>query len=91
MDISIMRNILTFPVKAYVKENGFLGLVSYNEETDEYEEYYQFYIVSDNGAKILAEANETVWYNEELDMYVWGVTHWGTSWDYVLTSIKIDW
>ena len=22
-------------------------------------------------------------------MYVWGVTHWGTSWDYVLTDIEI--
>ena len=25
---------LKFPVKAYVKENGFLGIVSYNEDTD---------------------------------------------------------
>ena len=27
---------LKFPVTAYVKENGFLGLVSYNEETDDF-------------------------------------------------------
>ena len=65
--------------------------VDYDDETDEPIEFYQFYIVSDPGAKALAEANETVWYNEDLDMYVWGVTHWGTSWDYVLTNIKIDW
>ena len=63
----------------------------YDEETDEYYDFYQFYIVSDPGAKILEEAHETVWYNEDLDMYVWGVTHFGTSWDYVLTNIKIDW
>ena len=62
----------------------------YDEETDEYNEFYQFYIVSDSGARILEEAKETVWYNEELDMYVWGVTHWGTSWDYVLTDIVIN-
>lgn len=54
-----------------------------------YEEFFQYYIVSDNGAKILKEAGETVWYNETLDMYLWGVTHWGTSWDYVLTNIRI--
>lgn len=44
------------------------------------------------GARLLQqETNEIVYYNETLDMYLWGVTHYGTSWDYVLTSIKIDW
>ena len=57
---------------------------SYNEEC------YQYYIVSDNGARILEEINEIVFYNEELDMYVWGVTHFGTSWSYVLTDIKCN-
>lgn len=55
-----------------------------------YDEVFQYYIVSDNGAEILKEANEIVWYNEELDMYVWGVTHYGTSWDYVLTNIPCN-
>lgn len=57
---------------------------SYNEEC------YQYYIVSDNGAEILKEINEIVFYNEELDMYVWGVTHFGTAWSYVLTDIKCN-
>lgn len=51
---------------------------------------YQYYIVSDYGAEILKEANEIVFYNETLDMYVWGVTHYGTSWSYVLTDIPIE-
>lgn len=51
---------------------------------------YQYYIVSDNGAMILKEINEIVFYNEELDMYVWGVTHYGTAWSYVLTDIKCN-
>lgn len=56
-----------------------------------YDEVFQYYIISDNGAEILKEwTNELVWYNSELDMYVWGVTHWGTSWDYVLTDIVIN-
>jgi DNA repair exonuclease SbcCD ATPase subunit len=59
------------------------------EEQDYYHEIYQYYIVSDNGAEILKRFNEIVFYNEELDMYIWGVTHWGTSWDYVLTDIEI--
>jgi polyhydroxyalkanoate synthesis regulator phasin len=61
------------------------------EEQQNYpSEIFQYYIVDDNGARILSECNEIVFYNEELDMYVWGVTHWGTSWDYVLTDIKIE-
>lgn len=59
------------------------------EEEQEPEEVFQWYIVDDNGARILEEAEEILYYNEELDMYIWGVTHWGTSWDYVLTNIKI--
>lgn len=59
------------------------------EEQDDTDEIFQYYIVSDNGAEILKEVNEIVFYNERLDMYVWGVTHYGTSWDYVLTDIEI--
>ena len=54
-------------------------------------EIYQYYIISDNGYRILSElTDEIIFYNETLDMYVWGVTHYGTSWDYVLTDIKIE-
>lgn len=59
-------------------------------EQDEPGEVFQWYIVSDPGSRILEEAGEIVYYNEYLDMYLWGVTHWGTSWDYVLTNIAID-
>lgn len=53
-------------------------------------EIFQYYIISDNGANILCElTNEIVFYNEELDTYVWGVTHYGTAWDYVLTDIPV--
>ena len=59
-------------------------------EQDEPGEVYQWYIVSDNGAAILQDINEIIYYNDELDMYLWGVTHYETSWDYVLTNIKIE-
>lgn len=60
-------------------------------EQDEDPEVFQWFIVDDWGGRLLQEVNEIVYYNEKLDMYLWGVTHYGTSWDYVLTSIKIDW
>ena len=63
------------------------------EEEDEdgyYQEVYQFYIISEYGARFLKEyTDEIVYYNGELDMYLWGITHFGTSWDYVLTNIKL--
>lgn len=61
------------------------------EQEQEYTpEICQFYIVDDNGAEILQEINEIVFYNGALDVYLWGVTHWGTSWDYVLTDIPCN-
>lgn len=51
---------------------------------------FQDYIISESGFEFLSEyTDEIVFYNEELDIYVWGITHYGTSWDYVLTNIKL--
>lgn len=62
-----------------------------NEWYECWSEIYQYYIISDKAYEILSElTNELVFYNEKLDMYVWGVTNFGTSWEYVLTDIKID-
>lgn len=61
-------------------------------EGQDYEpEVFQWFIISESGANLLQEwTNEIIWYNEDLDLYVWGVTHFGTSWDYVLTDIKLN-
>lgn len=65
-------------------------LYSGDMEEDNYFEVYQYYIVSDAGARILADyTDELVYYHERLDMFLWGITHWGTGWDYVLTDIKL--
>lgn len=62
------------------------------EREQDDQEVFQWFIIDDLGARLLQdETNEIVYYNETLDMYLWGVTHYGTSWDYVLTDIKIDW
>lgn len=59
-----------------------------NEE--HYKDIYQWYIVDENGARICEEFGEVLYYNETLDLYLWGVDHYGTAWDYVLTNIKCD-
>lgn len=61
------------------------------EEIIEEPEVFQWYIVSDSGAQIIQDyTNEILYYHDELDIYLWGVTHWGTGWDYVLTNIPCN-
>lgn len=63
----------------------------YDEENDEYVEIFQWFIVSDTGARMIQDyTDEILYYHEELDIYLWGVTHYGTSWDYVLMDIPCN-
>lgn len=51
----------------------------------------QWYIISYSGAEILERyTNENVLYSPSLDIHLWCVDHYGTSWSYVLTDIKIE-
>lgn len=61
------------------------------EQQDNPGEIFQYFIISDSLADILKDlTDEIVYYIPILDVYVWGVTHYGTSWDYVLTDIRIE-
>lgn len=63
----------------------------YDEENDEYVEVYQYFIVSCSDAERLAEyTNELVIYNDELDLYILCVTHYGTPWIGVSANWKAD-
>lgn len=51
----------------------------------------QDFIISRYGYEILKEfTNEIVFYNDVLNVYIWGVTHWGTGWAYELTDVKLE-
>lgn len=58
-------------------------------DDDEYTDIYQYYIIDDDVAKRLQEINEIIYYHNDLDIYILGVTHWGTRWSYVLTDLKL--
>ena len=68
----------------------------YDKENDEDIYVYQYFIVDFNEytySKMEEYAEQLgnefiLYYIAELDMYIVGVTHWGTSWDYVLTDIE---
>lgn len=54
-------------------------------------EIAQFYLVDEAGAEILQNwTNEFLMYNEHLNLYLWGVSHYGTAWNYVLTDIECE-
>lgn len=65
---------------------------NYDEENDCYDEIYQYYIIDNDGVGILENyaPNAIIYYSPLLDVYVWGITHWGTSWSIVPTEISID-
>lgn len=74
-------------------ENDIAELQEEIEELENYNEpeVFQWYIIDGNGADTLEYwTDEEVYYNEALDMYLWGVTHCGTAWSYVLTDIRIE-
>lgn len=68
-------------------------------EDDEYIDIYQYFIVDvdswrfEKYKEYLQETNKlsdlTLWYDNELDIYILGVSHCGTSWEYVPTNIEI--
>ena len=50
---------------------------------------YQDHIISEQGYELLLEnTDELVFYNERLHVHIWGIAHFETAWDYVLTDIK---
>lgn len=55
------------------------------------QDIFQYFIVSDQGAEMIKQyTDDPLFYNETLDMYVWGITHCGTAWGYVLTDVKLN-
>jgi hypothetical protein len=69
-------------------ENGSLTLDEEGYE-DEYKDIFQWYLISPSDAEyIKRNTDELIFYSDVLDEYVWGITHFGTSWDYVELEFK---
>lgn len=52
---------------------------------------FQRYIIDADGADLLKKwlPDEILYYCEELNLYLWAITHWDKNWSNVLTYIKI--
>lgn len=65
----------------------------YDEETGEFIDFYQYYLIDINPYMIeklqkLKCKDIVIAWSEKLEEYVLMVDHFGTSWDYVLTDIE---
>lgn len=88
------RDMIDFCCDSMILNNSIIGELTghsyyfdtycgsdYDEENDEYTDIYQWYIITENDADRLARyTKEIVYYNEDLDLYLLGVTHFGTPW-----------
>ena len=73
----------------YCDEMSIISGVDYDAETEEFFDIFQYYIISRSFVDCLQSyTDEIVYYVPSLDLYVWGVTHWGTSWSCVECELK---
>lgn len=83
VDEYLLDNIENGSIWKYYDENG--------DECDEgnavdqsEKEIFQWYLIDNSTAERLKRSTrELIFYSEKLDVYVLGVTHYGTEWDYV--------
>ena len=54
-------------------------------------EIYQYFLIDDEFASVIKYwTNDLILYSNKFRKNVWCIEHYGTGWDYVLTSIKIE-
>ena len=85
-DIVLCNNIINIDESIWNNlQNG------YDEDTEEYVEIYQYYLcnISEWDRKELLEMGIVLSYSDMLECDVLCVDHYGTSWDYVLTDVKL--
>lgn len=54
---------------------------------------FQWYIIDGRSYRMLRDWTDECLFVATvgtLELYVWGVTHFGTAWDYILTNIKLN-
>ena len=82
-DSLILCNNIAYDFEELEQVNGF-------NDNDDYEEIYQYFIIDDNLAnRLINNTHEIIYYHNKLDIYILGVQHYGTSWNYILTDFKL--
>lgn len=78
----ILCNNIAYDYDELEQESGF--------DEDGIPDIFQYYIIDDYSAERLKEIDEIVFYHNKLDIYVLGVTHFGTNWAYVESGLELE-
>ena len=83
VDECLFDNIENGSFITYYDENG-NECDEKNAVDESVNEVFQWYIIDEATAdRLKRSTNELIFYSEKLDVYILGVTHYGTAWDYV--------
>ena len=73
-----------------IKDDYCMDIINDLELLDYYDDIYQYYIIDDYSSDLFIKLEYPVFYSNVLNVYVVGITHWGTSWNYILTNQTFD-
>ena len=73
-----------------VKDDYCMDIIDDLELLDYYDDIYQYFIIDDCSSDLFIKLEYPVFYSNVLNVYVVGITHWGTSWNYILTNQTFD-
>lgn len=73
-----------------VKDDYYMDIIDDLDLWNYYDDIYQYFIIDDCSSDLFIELEYPVFYSNVLNVYVVGITHWGTSWNYILTNKTFD-
>ena len=60
-----------------------------NDATEQMRDIYQYYLINNSLADMLGRHTDSIiFYSDKLDLYVLGVTHFGTAWSHVAEDFR---
>ena len=73
-----------------IKDDYCMDIINDLELLDYYDDIYQYFIIDDYSSDLFIKLEYPVFYSNVLNVYVVGITHYGTSWNYILTNQTFD-
>lgn len=73
-----------------VKDDYYMDIIDDLDLWNYYDDIFQYFIIDDCSSDLFIKLEYTVFYSNVLNVYVVGITHWGTAWNYVLTNQTFD-
>lgn len=73
-----------------VKDDYYMDIINDLELSHDDDNIYQYFIIDDYSSDLFIKLGYPVFYSNVLNVYVVGITHLGTSWNYILTNQTFD-